>query len=75
MKVVWLCNFANQEIKEHFKTPQLNEFAPWINILIELFQSRKDFDLHITNCIHKITPVIIDLLKTSKYNIKENIII
>lgn len=47
MKVVWLCHFANQEMKEHFKTPQLNEFAPWINNLIELFRTRTDVDLHI----------------------------
>jgi glycosyltransferase involved in cell wall biosynthesis len=47
MKVVWLCNFANQGIKEHFKTPQFNEFAPWIDILIELFKTQPDVDLHI----------------------------
>jgi glycosyltransferase involved in cell wall biosynthesis len=47
MKVVWLCNFANQGIKEHFKMPQFNEFAPWIDILIELFKTQPDVDLHI----------------------------
>jgi glycosyltransferase involved in cell wall biosynthesis len=47
MKVVWLCNFANQEMNEHFKTSQLNEFAPWINNLIELFRIRTEVDLHI----------------------------
>ncbi len=49
MKVVWLCHFANQEVKDHFKTPQVQETAPWINNLIELFRIRKDLELHIVS--------------------------
>ena len=47
IQVVWLCHFANQEMKNYFKTPDLNEFAPWINNLIELFQLQSDVELHI----------------------------
>jgi glycosyltransferase involved in cell wall biosynthesis len=47
LKVVWLCHFANQEMKDHFHTPHVKEFAPWISNLIELFQDRTDIELHI----------------------------
>lgn len=47
LSVVWLCHFSNQEIKEYFNTPEVKEFAPWINILIELFKTRTEIDLHI----------------------------
>ena len=47
LKVVWLCHFANQEMKDFFHTPHVTEMAPWINNLIELFQDRTDIDLHI----------------------------
>lgn len=46
-KVVWLCHFVNQEMKDYFKTPNVNEMAPWINNLIELFKERNDIELHI----------------------------
>lgn len=47
MKIVWLCHFANSEIKSYFKTPKIKEKAPWINNLIELFRERTDIELHI----------------------------
>lgn len=47
IKVVWLCHFANQEIKEYFSTPDIKEFASWINNLIELFKDHAEVELHI----------------------------
>jgi len=47
VKVVWLCHFANQEMKDYFNTPHVNEFAPWINNLIALFTAQKEIKLHI----------------------------
>ena len=47
LKVVWLCHFSNQEIKDFFHTPHVKEFAPWINGLINLFQNRTDIEIHI----------------------------
>ncbi len=47
MKVVWLCHFANKEMKDYFGTPAINEFAPWISNLILLFKKRTDIELHI----------------------------
>jgi glycosyltransferase involved in cell wall biosynthesis len=47
MKIVWLCHFANQKMKDHFNTPNINEMAPWICILIELFQNQTEVELHI----------------------------
>jgi len=47
MKVVWLCHFANQEVKDYFNTPDVKESAPWINNLIELFRIQPGVDLHI----------------------------
>ena len=46
-RVVWLCHFANAQMKAFFHTPHVNEFAPWIDNLIELFQDRTDIELHI----------------------------
>jgi glycosyltransferase involved in cell wall biosynthesis len=47
MKVVWLCNFANNEMNIHFKTLHVRELASWINNLIELFREQSDIELHI----------------------------
>lgn len=46
MKVVWLCHFVNQDMKECFNTLNLKEFAPWIDNLIKLFNNT-DIELHI----------------------------
>lgn len=47
MKIVWLCHFINQEMKNYFNKPNLNEIAPWIDILINDFKEDKTIDLHI----------------------------
>lgn len=47
IKVVWLCHFTNQEMKSYFNAPHVNEFAPWISYLIELFNKIPSVDLHI----------------------------
>ena len=47
MKVIWLCHFANSEIKAHFKNSDVQEFAPWINNLIKLFKNNRFINLHI----------------------------
>lgn len=47
MKVVWLCHFANSEMKTYFDTPNVKEFAPWISNLIELFKGIAGIELHI----------------------------
>ena len=45
---MWLCHFANSEINNYFNT-KVNELAPWINNLIEIFNSNDDFELHIVS--------------------------
>ena len=47
LKIVWLCHFSNQEMKEYFNVTTEPEFAPWINLLIQLFKERKDIEIHI----------------------------
>jgi glycosyltransferase involved in cell wall biosynthesis len=47
MKVVWLCHFANEQMKNYFHKPNVKELAPWINNLIVLFENRTDIELHI----------------------------
>jgi len=47
IRVVWLCHFVNQEIKDYFNTPKAKETAPWMNDFINLFKEIKDIDLHI----------------------------
>jgi glycosyltransferase involved in cell wall biosynthesis len=47
IRVVWLCHFSNEEIKEYFNIREINEFAPWINNLIQLFKHNPSVELHI----------------------------
>jgi glycosyltransferase involved in cell wall biosynthesis len=47
IKIVWLCHFANEEMKAFFNTPHIKEFAPWIDGLIKLFRERTDVEIHI----------------------------
>jgi len=47
IKVVWLCHFANAEMKTFFDTPHVQEMAQWINTLIILFRESSDIELHI----------------------------
>lgn len=58
IKIVWLCHFANEKLKNYFSKPNVREFSPWISNLIELFEKSNDIALHIivpnvftnTNC-------------------------
>ncbi len=47
MRIVWLCYFANQEMKDYFNTPKIIEFAPWIRNYINLFRDNNAIELHI----------------------------
>ncbi|MEI8201405.1 MAG: glycosyltransferase family 4 protein [Bacteroidota bacterium] len=49
LKIVWLCHFANKEFKEHFKTPHIKEFAPWITNTLAVFQNNTEVDLHVVS--------------------------
>lgn len=49
LKVVWLCHFSNREIKEYLKTPEVQEFAPWITLMAELFETERDVEVHIVS--------------------------
>lgn len=46
IKVVWLCNFANEEINQYFRT-SVGELSPWVSGLIRLFENNQDIDIHI----------------------------
>ena len=46
LKIVWLCNFVNQEMNSYFNT-SLNELAPWINELIKIFEKQNEIELYI----------------------------
>jgi glycosyltransferase involved in cell wall biosynthesis len=47
IKVVWLCHFANEEVKQYFGTPLVNEFAPWIGKMLELFKQSSVVEIHV----------------------------
>jgi glycosyltransferase involved in cell wall biosynthesis len=49
MKIVWLCHFSNQEMKDYFGNQQIQSFAPWISELISIFKNRNDIELHIVS--------------------------
>lgn len=50
MKVVWLCHFSNQEILKILRPRKpINDFAPWITGLINLFELEKQVELHIVS--------------------------
>tara|TARA_R110002049_G_scaffold190301_1_gene358948 strand:+ start:3121 stop:4335 length:1215 start_codon:yes stop_codon:yes gene_type:complete len=46
-KIVWICVFANEEVKNILQSKRDFIAAPWISELIELFRNRKDVDLTI----------------------------
>ena len=48
LKVVWLCWFANEQMNTYFNK-KVDGFAPWINNLIKLFESKEDVELHIVS--------------------------
>lgn len=45
IKVVWICHFTNKEFKDYFNTPNINDLAPWISMLIESFKNNDKIDL------------------------------
>ncbi len=47
LKVVWLCHLSNSKLKKHFNVSKVNEFAPWISLLIEMFKNNKEIEIHI----------------------------
>lgn len=49
LKVVWLCHFANEEMKGYFKVNNVNEFAPWINLSLDLFEKVEEVELHLVS--------------------------
>jgi|GEM_PF-425521 len=49
LKVVWLCHFANEEMKAYFKVKHINEFAPWISLSLQLFEGVDDVELHVVS--------------------------
>ncbi|PKO98504.1 MAG: hypothetical protein CVU13_10120 [Bacteroidetes bacterium HGW-Bacteroidetes-8] len=49
IKVVWLCHFANQQMKDLFNVHNINEFAPWISLSIELFKKESNIELHLVS--------------------------
>ncbi len=47
IKVVWLCHFANEEMKQHFGKLSVNNFAPWIDVLKNEAKELSAIELHI----------------------------
>lgn len=47
IKILWLCHFANDDIKNIVGAKNVNEFAPWINKLIDLFKTNDLIELYI----------------------------
>ena len=51
-KIVWLCHFSNTEIKAQFHENKVQEFAPWISLLIEIVSKIENIELHIVSPNH-----------------------
>jgi glycosyltransferase involved in cell wall biosynthesis len=48
LKVVWMCYFTNSEIQDKLNPfKRIGEFAPWIRIMISLFENNDSIELHI----------------------------
>jgi glycosyltransferase involved in cell wall biosynthesis len=48
LKVVWICHFLNQSLKEKLSiNADEQEYAPWITLGINEFKKRDDIDLHV----------------------------
>ena len=47
IKVVWLCHFANEEMKQYFGTPLVNEFASWMGKMLDLFRQNSEVEIHV----------------------------
>lgn len=49
IKIIWLCHFANEEMKQHFGKLFINNFAPWIDVLKDEAKKLKTIELHIVS--------------------------
>ncbi|MCP4970271.1 MAG: glycosyltransferase family 4 protein [Arcobacter sp.] len=67
-KVVWLCHFSNQEIVNYFQTKKNNDFAPWINQLISIFENNSSFEVHIIAPNYFINEATTFLKNNIRYN-------
>ena len=48
LRIVWICHFMNQSIKEKLELHSTTrELAPWITLWIEEFKKRDDIELHV----------------------------
>lgn len=48
LRIVWICHFMNQSMKEKLSIPlEIKEFAPWIPLGIEEFRKMNDIELHV----------------------------
>jgi len=48
LRIVWICHFMNQLMKEKLSIPlEIKEFAPWIPLGIEEFRKMNDIELHV----------------------------
>ena len=65
LKVVWLCHFSNKELNNYFSS-SINEFAPWINELIKIFNNKNDIRLYL------ICP---NIFNNNNYKLKQNNIV
>ena len=53
LRIVWICHFMNQSIKEKLELhAATRELAPWITLWLEEFKKKDDVELHV------ITPLI-----------------
>lgn len=56
MKVVWICHFLNQDLKEKLSLrPEEKVFAPWISLGIDELKKRDDVVLYVISPFHNIT--------------------
>lgn len=47
MKIVWLCHFADHELKEFYNIKKGIEFAPWISETLKAFKNDADVAIHV----------------------------
>lgn len=50
LKVVWLCHFSNEEVKNILKpNKNIKEFAPWMPLAISTIENCKDLEVHVVS--------------------------
>lgn len=49
IKVVWLCHFSNPDICNKLGINKIQEFAPWISRLAEIFENKNEVDVFIVS--------------------------